>query len=170
MKQSKKFIASLSIGICVFFTTLSLTFIAYLYVKRNEPILYPQSNNPNFNYVTDWFIQNPFRDKTKELIADKFLNSIKAKTVTESLEEKKDVDFNDPENRFEKGKLVKWELWNRFDKENETEFYYAIYREDELSKPKRGKYLMSIVVLKLNTENSEWKVTKYTCVGISNNS
>ena len=170
MKQSKKFIASLSIGICVFFTTLSTSFIAYVYVKRNDPILYRQPNNPNFGYNTDWFIQNPFRDKTKELIADKFLNSIKAKTVIESLEEKKDVDFNDPANRFEKGKLVEWKLWNRFDKENETEFYYAIWREDELSKPKRGKYLMSIVLLKLSKANSEWKVTKYTCVALSNNS
>lgn len=170
MNKFKKFIASFSSGIFVFIFSLLISFIVYLYVNRNEPIFYRVQNEMNHNDYADYFIQNPFRDKTKELVADTFLNSIKGKTVIQSLDENKDIAFNTSNGWEETGKLVEWSLWNRFDNENETKFYYAIYREDELSKPKRGKYLLSFVILKLNKENSEWRVKEYTCQGTSNNS
>ncbi|CAN5432007.1 hypothetical protein BH20ACI1_BH20ACI1_12090 [soil metagenome] len=169
MKKYSKFITSFLIGVIAFTSALTVSFTVYAYSNRNEPILYRSQDGDDDWYATI-FVQNPFRDKTKEIIADNFLDSIKGKTVTESLDENKNVAFNNPQGSPEKGKLVKWELWNRFDGEDETKFSYAIYRENGLDKPKRGRYLLSFVFLTLNKENSEWKVIKYFCHGTSNNS
>lgn len=156
-----KFLAKLITGLSVFICAILISLVAYSYAKRNNPILY-RSETQNFDeFYSDVFIQNPFRDKTKEIAADSFLNSIKGKTISESFVNRKIMlnSYQDCGN----GKLVKWKLWNRLDGENETEFRYAVTRE--LSSK---IFHLSFVVLKLTRENSDWNVTGYVCKGTSN--
>lgn len=167
MNRYKKLIVSTFLVIFVFLSTLFISFTVYSYGNRFEPILYRSQDGANSDFASI-FIQNPFRDKTKEIIAKKFLRSIQDKTVTESLNENREVDFNNPKGFPESGKLVEWELLNRFDNDDETQFSYSFYREDNLNSPK--KPLLSFVVLKLRKVGSEWKVKNYTCHGTSNNS
>ncbi len=167
MKNYKKTVIFGISGIFALALVISLAFVAYLYTKRYEPILYRSQDGANNNFASV-FVQNPFRDKTSEIVANNFLLSIKGKTVTESLTEDKNVAFNNPKGMPEVGRLTEWELWNRFDNADKTLFYFAIYRKDEIKNPEKD--LLSFVVVELRRENLQWKVAKYTCDGTSNNS
>jgi hypothetical protein len=166
MSKFKYNSASVLLKVFVFLLTLSVSSVAYLYATSNEPVLYGNTRD-----VTGFpfFIQNPFRDKTKENVAESFLNSIIGKEIKDSFGEFREVIYKQPGLENEVGKLSHWKLQNRIDKENETTFFYYIYRTnpDRLKRPKNSKYLLSFVVLKLNNINFEWKVKEYNCNALS---
>lgn len=152
--------------VAVFLLAFSVSFAAYLYANGNQPVLFGNTEEAT---GSPFFIQNPFRDKSAENAAESFLNTIKGKEIKDSAVETGEVIFKQPENETEKGKLSHWRLQKRIDKDNEIIFLYYIYREnpDPLKRPKNNRYLLSFVNLKLNKENSEWKIKEYNCIGIS---
>lgn len=156
------FLAKL-VSICLIIVSISLA--ATLYYKRSQPVFL---RSDGVDCCPMLFVQNPFRDKSKEMISDDFLRGMKGKTVTEFLSERKDVSFNNPSGIIEQGKLVKWELMNRKDTLNETDFHYGIYRDDQ--KYSSDELLLSFVVVKVVKINSQWKPQSYRCEGTSNNS
>jgi hypothetical protein len=134
--------------------------LGYSYLYRKEPVLY-QSDTELAPLI---LIQNPFRDKTPELVAADFLVGMRGKTVTESLWEMRHVRFNNPSGYVEKGPLISWKLSNRADTPDSTTFYYFIYR----GKTERPE--LNFATVTVHNDGSGWAVTDYKGLGTSNNS
>ena len=152
-------------AITIFFLFIVVSVSVYAYLNKQQPVLYRR------DYVDccpTIFLQNPFRDKSEELAVERFLSQLKGKTVTEALENNKDVGFNNPKGQLEYGTLVKWELMNRIERGSGTDFYYAIYRDDKKNNP--DQLLLSFSVIRTLRAEQGFNVISYKCEGISNNS
>ncbi|MGB7207980.1 MAG: hypothetical protein WBD27_04905 [Pyrinomonadaceae bacterium] len=165
MKKASKVGLILVAAAVTCFVVVTTSVILYMYAKRSQSVFY---RIDSMDCCPTVFIQNPFRDKTRELVSEKLMSGMQGKTVTEAVTENPNIGFNNPKGILEPGKLTKWELMNRADSASETDFYYAIYRDDNLRNP--DSLRLSFAVVKVTKIDSGWRVTSYIWHGTSNNS
>ncbi len=161
MASFRKLLFRVALGICLLIAVVTVSIASYAYLYRHRPVLY-QTHSVGIAPLI--FLQNPFRDRARELAAETFLSGMRGKTVTESLRETKDVRFNNPQGYVEPGALVSWELSNRADSDDSTVFYYFVYRGTS------DKPALSFATVTVKEDNRGWFVTDYRGLGTSNTS
>ncbi len=149
-----------AIGFGLLATGATICLLTYSYFS-GRPVLYQTQSVDTAPLI---FIQNPFRDPSRELAAENLLARMQGKTVTQSLNEIRDVRFNNPQGYVEQGELISWEISNRADSDTESIFYYFMYRGNA------GAPNLSFATVTVQRTALGWSATHYRGLGTSNNS
>jgi hypothetical protein len=121
----KKALIYLSSSVAVFFA-LS---VALLYSTRSRPVIFSFSPDPTMVRPRNYCLLNPFRDKSPEIIAEKYLEDLRRGNV-ESIR-----PFLSGQERIQhildnekKWSILSWRIGERRDRPGETELMFWVTR------------------------------------------
>src|SRR5215468_8821228 len=94
---------------------------AFLYSTRSSPVIFSFSPDPAMVQPRTYCLLNPFRDKSPELIAEKYLKSLRdgdVESIRPFLSAGEDIHIMDNEKKWP---IQSWRIGERVDMPGETE-------------------------------------------------
>src|SRR5262245_20830901 len=122
----KKALICTSSSIAIFFALSA----ALLYSSRSRPVVFSFSPDPTMTRPRNYCLLNPFRDKSPEMVAEKYLEALRsgeAESIRPFLSDKeKDRPIIlDNEKKYP---IRSWRIGDRRDRQGETELMFWVRR------------------------------------------
>jgi hypothetical protein len=155
----KKTLIRLSLSIAI----LSAFSVALLYSTRSRAVIYSFSPDPAMARPRNYCLLNPFRDKSPEIIAEKYLKALRTGDV-ESIQpfllqlSRDEVDhILDNEKKWS---IRSWRIGERHDRPGETELMYWVMRGGGYSKDGHEEE----VRFWIKHSGSDWRLNSYNAI------
>src|SRR5262245_51130362 len=153
----KKALVCLSLSIAI----LAVFSVAFLYSTRSRAVIYSFSPDPDAVRPRTYCLMNPFRDKSPEIIAEKYLRGLRAGDVESfrpffhAREEADRILDNE-----KKWPIRSWRIGARHDRPGETELMYWVTRGGGYSKDG----IEEEVRFWIKHSGSGWSVNSYSAI------
>ncbi|MBO0725126.1 MAG: hypothetical protein J2P52_05975 [Blastocatellia bacterium] len=133
---------------------------ALLYSTRSRSVIFSFSQDPDMIRPRTYCLLNPFRDRSPEIIAEKYLKDLRAgdiESIRPFLSEEESPRILDNEKRWP---IQSWRLGDRIDRPEETELIFWVRRERGYSKD----IYEEEVRLWIKRSGGRWSLNTYSAI------
>src|SRR5262245_11067422 len=148
------------IRLSLFIAILSAFSAAILYSTRSRPVIFSFSPDPAMVRPRTYCLLNPLRDKSPEIIAEKYLKSLRdgdVESIRPFLSAGEDIHIMDNEKKWP---IQSWRIGERVDMPGETELMFWVTRGGGYSKD----YVEEEVRLRIKQSGSGWSLNSYSAI------